>query len=31
MTSFEDMGISPELLRAVAELGFEAPMPVPKR
>lgn len=28
MTSFEELGIKPELLHAVADLGFENPMPV---
>lgn len=28
MTSFEELGIKPELLRAVADMGFENPMPV---
>ena len=28
MESFEDFGLSPELLKAVGEIGFEHPMPV---
>ncbi len=28
MTSFEELGVMPELLRAVADMGFENPMPV---
>lgn len=28
MTSFEELGVMPALLRAVADLGFENPMPV---
>ena len=28
MTSFEELGVMPELLRAVADLGFVSPMPV---
>ncbi|MFV0397733.1 MAG: DEAD/DEAH box helicase [Bacteroidales bacterium] len=28
MKSFEELGVAPELLKAVGELGFEAPMPV---
>ena len=28
MKTFEELGVAPELLRAVSELGFEQPMPV---
>lgn len=28
MKSFEEMGVSPELLKAIQELGFESPMPI---
>ena len=28
MQSFEELGLAPELLRAVADMGFEEPMPV---
>jgi ATP-dependent RNA helicase DeaD len=28
MTKFEDLGLRPEILTAIAELGYEAPMPV---
>lgn len=28
MTTFADLGVAPELLRAVEELGFEHPMPI---
>lgn len=28
MTTFEDLGVSPEIARALADLGFEVPMPV---
>lgn len=28
MTTFQEIGLSPELCQAVADLGFEAPMPV---
>lgn len=31
MTSFEEMGIRPELLRGIRELGFENPMPIQKK
>ncbi len=29
--TFEELGVSPELLRAIAELGFEHPMPVQEK
>ena len=28
MTSFQELGIAPEIVRAIEELGFEQPMPV---
>ena len=28
MKTFEELGVSPEICRAVSELGFEQPMPV---
>ena len=28
MTKFEDLGLRPEILTAIAELGYDAPMPV---
>ncbi len=28
MKTFEEMGVSPELLKAIQELGFESPMPI---
>ena len=28
MTKFEDLGLRPEILTAIAELGYENPMPV---
>lgn len=31
MTTFEDLGVMPELLKAVEELGFEQPMPVQEK
>ena len=31
MTTFEEMGIRPELLRGIRELGFENPMPIQKK
>ncbi len=31
MTTFEAMGIRPELLRGIRELGFENPMPIQKK
>jgi len=31
MTTFEDLGVMPELLKAVGELGFEQPMPVQEK
>lgn len=31
MTTFEAMGIRPELLRGIRELGFESPMPIQKK
>lgn len=31
MTSFESMGLNPELLRAIDELGFETPTPIQQK
>ena len=31
MTSFEDLGVRPDLLRGIADMGFEAPMPVQEK
>ncbi len=31
MTTFEELGIRPDLLKAVEELGFESPMPVQEK
>ncbi|HEX9974688.1 MAG TPA: DEAD/DEAH box helicase, partial [bacterium] len=31
MTTFEEMGIRPELLKGIRELGFENPMPIQKK
>lgn len=31
MTTFEDLGVRPDLLKGVAELGFESPMPVQEK
>lgn len=31
MTSFENLGLSPEILKAIQELGFEEPMPVQEK
>ncbi len=31
MTSFESMGLNPELLRAIEELGFETPTPIQEK
>jgi ATP-dependent RNA helicase DeaD len=31
MTSFEELGVRPDLLRGIAEMGFEMPMPVQEK
>jgi ATP-dependent RNA helicase DeaD len=31
MTEFEEMGLTPGILKAIQELGFEKPMPVQKK
>lgn len=31
MTNFEDLGLRPEILRAIKDLGFEKPMPVQEK
>ena len=31
MTSFEELGVAPALLRAIADMGFENPMPVQEK
>ena len=28
MKTFEELGVEPELLKAIEELGFDAPMPI---
>ncbi|MDE5551738.1 MAG: DEAD/DEAH box helicase, partial [Muribaculaceae bacterium] len=28
MKTFEELGVAPELLKAISELGFESPMPI---
>ena len=31
MTTFEELGVRPDLLRGIAEMGFENPMPVQEK
>ncbi len=31
MSTFEQLGVNPEIIRAITELGFENPMPVQEK